>query len=183
MTVLIGIVEDDVMYLAADSVGASEHYKEVRKDSKIFRKKDMLIACTHTFRLRDIVKHEFKLPDHPKKMSIEKYIITKFISSLRELQKKLGHLGSDKDGDLGCGLLIAYRGKIIRIETDFQYAEHRMDYDSFGSGQNLARASLYSTSFYNIDPKTRMRLAFESCRMYQNGCCEPPYIIKQLKKE
>lgn len=181
MTVLIGIVEDNVMYLAADSIGASQHYKEVRRDSKIFRKKDMLISCTHTFRFRDIVKHEFELPEHPKKMSVEKYIVTKFISNLRILQKKLGHVGSDKDGDLGCGLLIAYRGNLIRIEADFQYAQHRMEYDSLGSGQNLARASLHSTSFYNIDPKIRIRLAFESCRMYQNGCCEPPYIIKKLE--
>ncbi len=181
MTCLLGIVEGNTMYLGADSVGANDHYKEVRRDSKIFRKRDMLIACTHSFRMRDIIRYDFELPEHSEGMSVEKYMVTIFINKLREKLKECGHIKKDNDGDAGCGLLIAYRGKILKIENDFQVGQSKDDYDAYGSGTYCALCSLFTSSYYDIKPEERMRLAFESCRRFVKGCCAPPYKIKKLK--
>ena len=181
MTCLIGVVEGNTMYLGADSIGANDDYQLIRRDSKIFRKRDMLIACTHSFRFRDIIRYDFELPKHPEGMSVEKYMVTIFIEGLRKKLKDCGHIKIGDGDNSGCGLLIAYRGKILKIENDFQLGQANTDYDSHGSGMYHAMSSMFTTSGYNIKPEERMRLAFESCRRYVQGSCAPPYKIKKIK--
>ena len=67
MTCVVGLIEDNTIYLGADSLGSNGHSKSEYRFPKVFQNGDFLIGYTSSFRMGQMLQYELDLSDiHPK---------------------------------------------------------------------------------------------------------------------
>ena len=71
MTCVIGMIKDDKVYIGADNVGSNLSIKISRNDNKVFKKDEMIIGCTTSFRMINILQYQLQLPLHDPKISTD----------------------------------------------------------------------------------------------------------------
>lgn len=167
MTCIVGIIHPDLrtITLGSDTLGSSAYSCESRLDSKIFTRGNMLFGGAGSFRMINILKYELELPEHQQTVSTDAYMNTVFIRAVRKLFKKHGFLRVSEGIETFDGIfMVGYRGCLYIIDSDFQLAIATTPYTSIGSGQDVAKGSLYSTD--RFDERDRLRIALEASEQF-----------------
>lgn len=140
----------------------------------------MVVGFCGSFRLRDILRYSFEVPKHQRKVPVEEYMRTVFVSSLRKAMLDGGHAEKkDNVEELGGHILIAYKSRLWEIESDLQVGEPRLPFHAIGSGADIAFGSLYSTK--KDPPKRRLTVAL-SAATERNAGVRRPYTIMQAPR-
>ena len=176
MTCIVGLIDKKTVYMGADSAGVGNLNLRVRKDLKVFKNGKFLMGCTTSFRMIQLLKYQFIPPKHPPSLNTDKYMVTKFIDAVRKCFKNGGFAKSENDEEKGGTWLVGYKGRLFRIEDDYQVAENIFPFDSCGCGENYAMGSLYSTNGRIKDPQKRIILALEAAQEFSAGVKGPFYI-------
>lgn len=118
-------------------------YKEL-SSPKIIKKNNFIIGITGGHLLNNVIKYNFNIPEHNKKISDDIYINTVFIKELREslIKNNVSKVENNKE-NIESSLLIAYNNKIYIISSDFCVIEYNDGYCSIGSGSYHAMGALY----------------------------------------
>lgn len=136
MSCISGLVYKKKVYIGADSLATSDD--DIRKMStrKIFRKEDYIFGVVGmTFPIQIM---------NSKKLKTSKNVYTT-AEIIKELLMEEGCIISDEGmKQLGCNVMIGYKGKIYQLNTDFFLCEFEEPYNSIGSGGAYALGSLYS---------------------------------------
>ncbi len=160
MTCIVGIIENGLVVMGADSCASDEESQTftIAKNTKIFRKNEIIIGCADSFRVINVIRYIFKPP--PIKGSNFEYIVSSFIPELQktlEIQKL--DISSD---DLGLHLLVGIKDEIFEIHNNFSVVITPSYGAAIGSGEVVAKGSLYTTRNMNMKASQRVLMALEA---------------------
>ena len=172
MTCVAGLIYNNKVYMACDS-GASDEgggtiYK--RRDAKVFMVDDYIIGFSNSFRMGQILQHDFT-PPKPSKRNLERTMSIDFVDRVLESLAR-NNFVIDKDADNVCDLVIGVYGRLFVMDTDFSIGEYYDKYFAIGSGSQFALGSLYSTKSMK-DPRARLEKALEAAAEYTMSVSAP----------
>ena len=178
MTCIVGFIEGDDIWMGGDSAAASGWSLTVRADQKVFRNDSMLFGFTTSFRMGQLLRFALKIPDHDPRLEIEKYMTTCFIDAVRECLKAHGWASKEKESEQGGSFLVGYKGKLFRVDGDYQVGIPADGYDAVGCGGDIARGALFATPHLSGLSRADMALrAAERCSAGVRG----PFHIEVLE--
>src|SRR5918996_699231 len=123
MTCIVGVIQNEKVYIGADSAGVSKDNIVIRIDPKVFKVGEFIMGCTTSFRMIQLLRFSFKPPLIKKGISIYEYMCTSFITQLRKCFKEGGFTTVTNSVESGGSFLIGYKGRLFCIHNDFQVEE------------------------------------------------------------
>ncbi|CAJ6179748.1 Uncharacterised protein [Burkholderia pseudomallei] len=171
MTCIVAVKHETGIYMDADSAGVGGWTVWDRLDPKIYRVGPFLIAFTTSYRMGQLLGHSLSVPDHREGVDTFAFMCTTFVDAVRECLKKGGFAHRENEREEGGTFLCAYRGRVFRVESDYQIGESATNFDACGCGQEFALGSLYSTS--GMEPEQRVRTALCAAQRFSAGVREP----------
>lgn len=174
MTCIAAISENGIVTMGADSAGVGGNHICQRRDEKVFIVGNFLIGFTTSFRMGQLIRYRLNPPIHPKNVSIDRYMNTIFIDSIRSVFKDGGYAKTRDGAEEGGTFLVGYRGRIFTIFDDYQVAENIVNYAAIGSGFEVAIGSLFTSVGH---PGYRIEKALSAAASFCTGVSAPFQII------
>lgn len=168
MTCIAGLIDKNGKgYIASDSVGSNGHNKSVYKNKKIFKKGNLLIGYTTSYRMGQLLEHNLTIPERKVGQLLDNYMYVDFVNAVRALFRDNGYLKVDNNTESGGTFLIITEGRIFKMEDDLCLLETSDNFDAVGSGQNFAQATLYILNKYTkLTPEKQLTEAIECASRY-----------------
>lgn len=157
MTCIVGVVADGKVHMGADSCGSNHTWRAV-ENPKVFAVGDMLIGCTGTFRMIDVLRYQVAGVRRSDEND-DRYIRFGFCENVRRLFQETG-LSDGKS--FNGSFLVGYKGHLYEIVGDFGVLNCPGWGMSVGSGEEAARGSLWTTREMGLSPEQRISHALES---------------------
>lgn len=186
MTCVVGLVEDGIVYMGADSIGSNGRAYSIRQEPKIFKRNtdhgEFLFGHTTSFRFGQLLQYGLKIPKHPSGVSDCKYMAIHFIDAVRKALTDGGYATKKDEVETGGTALIGYRGKMWEMEGDYQIASVNGNGGAVGCGYEAALGALYAMKDTDLSAEQKILIslhAAESCIVNVRG---PFKIIKGAKK-
>lgn len=179
MTVIVGIISGDTVFMGADHAATGGNYQSIRKHPKVFMKGEIGIAYTSSFRMGDILEYSWTPPVWRKdEMSLDEYMRTTFIDSVRDIFKEKGYGKTAGDeGDEGGSFIVGIDGHLFNIMDNFQVAENDDAFVADGAGWAPASGSLFTS--ITAEPVDRLVIAMEAAAKYTPSV-RPPFTIIEV---
>lgn len=180
MTCVVALREQGVIYMGCDSAGVGGYTRVNRLDPKIYRVGDqMLIGFTTSFRMGQLLGYSLTLPKHHVDVPVEAWMATDFVNAVRECLKKGGWAEKEKDQERGGTFLVAYKGRIFEIQSDYQVGERGEPFSAVGCGEDLALGALFAMDV-KIPPRFKVELALKAAAAFSAGVY-PPFRVEELR--
>jgi ATP-dependent protease HslVU (ClpYQ) peptidase subunit len=180
MTCIVGLKYKGKVYIGADSLASNDQLQRtVRVDDKVFIKGDMLFGFTVSYRMGQILRYSFDLPERNEGIGDMDYLVGHFIPALIQCYTDQGFIKKDETGEsVGGQFLLGYRGGLYDIQDDFQVAVPFLDYAACGCGGELALGSMFTTQKLNktLSPEKRIVTALEAATEHSAGVA-PPFVV------
>ena len=152
MSVVVGVRHTKGVVLAGDLQWSGENSNRMGTQSKVHSLLDTLaLGYVGSGRFGQILQYHLtdtlEDPFLPRDERDEEYwTVKEFIPYLREQTEMHGHLHIHHNvEEFGpSAFLLAVRGKLFCIESDFSVNEHRLPYEAVGSGEDNAIGVLHS---------------------------------------
>lgn len=178
MTCIIGFVKDGKVFIGGDSAGVAGLNYHIREDKKVFKKKDMVFGFTSSFRMGQILRYCFDIPDHDPKRDDFDYLCTDFIDGLIKSFKDKGYARTENDEVSGGVFLVGYKGNLYQIYSDFQVAKIQRPFDACGCGERYALGAMeVMTKDKSQDPEKIITEALIVAESYSAGVRGPYNIV------
>lgn len=188
MTCVAGIVEEDTMWIGADSARSTGDLLDTA-DTKIFTLgaydqsvAKMIVGCAGRVRDTNVIRFGFQPPAHPEGMDDYQYMVIKFAEELRLFlkDKGVGIERDNRDSQLA-QLLIGYKGWLYRVSSDYSAIRQEEGVAAIGTGTELALGSLYASKTLDpfLPPFKRIENALEAASHYISSVA-PPFRIEGL---
>lgn len=179
MTCIVAYERDGVVYMGGDSAGVSNYSISARGDQKVFKNGEYLIGFTTSFRMGQLLRYKFN-PSPSTSWDLEKHMVTTFIDEVRSCFTKNGYLHIDGGVESGGTFLVATKGRIFVVESDFQVGWNRVPYNAVGCGKDLALGVMHGLHIQNqCLPDSIVRMALEGAAEFSAGVCGPFHILEQ----
>lgn len=179
MTCIVGIAKDGRVYVGADSCGSDGYSKHTHNRPKVFTVGDFIIGYTSSFRMGQIIEHQWTPPARDEGNTDYDYLVKQVIPSLMQLFKRQKY-GTEENGEQEGGtFIIGYKGKCYYIQNDFAVLEPADGFYAVGSGTKWALGSLYSTKGEK-DIEKRINLAIEAAEHY-SCTVQGPVVIETIE--
>lgn len=180
MTCIVGLVHRNKVFIGADSQGTvhSSLDRCVRKDQKVFPVNGkFLVGCCGSFRQCQLLRYGFVPPEQREDIDDYQYMCTVFVDAIRKCLKEggLAKVNNNQEESEG-SFLVAYRGRLYEIESDFQVGEVAEEYNAVGCGAAYALGSMYSSQI--VDPHKRITKALEASERFSAGVGGPFVILE-----
>lgn len=176
MTLIVGVIEKEKVFIGADSASVGGLNITIRKDPKVFKVGDFIIGCTTSWRMIQLIRYSFKPPKRYDDVDIFEYLCTSFVNELRTVFKNGGFSEIDKGVESGGTFLIGWRNRLFYIDSDYQVGEAVDNHEACGCGKYYALGALDS-----MDParpaQERIKEALQ-IGVYRSGGVRPPFIIE-----
>jgi ATP-dependent protease HslVU (ClpYQ) peptidase subunit len=182
MTCIVGLVKGDTVWLGADSAGTDGALnRTIIKDPKVFRRDDIGFGVCGSPKVMDALAHSIHLPFQVGGINDRDFLVSELVPAIRKGLVDLDAAGENKNpfgGGSGVRfegeMLLGYRGKLYKLQGNFQLIQSADGFDSTGSGGQLALGSLRATR--NIsNPRKRLLTALDASTA--NAACAPPFVI------
>jgi ATP-dependent protease HslVU (ClpYQ) peptidase subunit len=174
MTCIIAVEHEGKVYMGGDSAAAAGWDINEIDFKKVFKSGDFLIGYTTSFRMGQLLEHELSVPKQENESDMH-YMVTKFVPAVRELFKSAGFTKIDSNQETGGLFLIGYKGKVYRIDSDFQVLRHLRGLYAIGCGFAYALGSLATNQSANAEEKVLKALNVSG--IFSNGVREPYYVV------
>ena len=178
MTCIVGYVENNRVFIGGDSAGVAGYSIQVRSDAKVFQNEDCIFGFTSSFRMGQVLRYKLQLPKC-ETWDIERYMCTTFIDAVKSCFKENGINYHDSGQDFGGVFLVGLKGRLFRIDSDYQVAWNDKNYDSVGCGEDLAVGALFALEHMDrtqISAEDRITIALDAASTF-SGAVTPPYTI------
>lgn len=185
MTCIVGLVEGKKVWLGGDRAATDGGLnRTLLKEPKIFAKGDVGFGVCGSPKVMDALKHGIDLPVQAGDDD-RKFLVTELVPAMREGLVKLEAAAANTSPFGGGGgiefegaMLVAYRGKLYTLESNFQLVEGDENFASVGSGSKLALGSFTATKKVR-NAKKRIMMALEAST--KNAGCAPPFDTLVIK--
>jgi hypothetical protein len=172
MSIVVGLVEDDVMYMGSDSAISNDARQLRAKNIKLFKTFDLLIGGAGMLKTFQILRWNLVVPAHTKGYTGEEYINLQLIPAIYEcIQKNPVPEQSDGEAVTGCNIMVGYQGRFYQIDSYLSCVSADDDFAAIGSGESFALGSLEST--FGMEPFERLGLAMSIAAKYDLYVSDP----------
>ena len=114
MTCIVGLVENNKVYIGGDSAGVSGYDVQLRADEKVFTNGEFIMGFTSSFRMGQILRYDFKYPDRFENIDDDEYLYKYWINEVIKTMKKK-EFANVKEGEVTGGTFIfGYRKKLYK---------------------------------------------------------------------
>lgn len=176
MTCIVGLVDNGKIYMGGDSAGCAGWNLSIRADQKVFKNNDFIMGFADSFRMGQLLRYSFTPPPYYEEFDLYKYMVTDFVDTARKCFKNGGFAEKDKEVESGGHFLVGFKGRLFRIESDYQVGENQLPFAACGCGQSSALGSLFSTHGIIAPPRDRIRIALEAAERLNAGVRQPFHI-------
>lgn len=168
MTCIAAIIDKDGKgHIASDSLGSNGHTKANYKNKKVFKKGDMLIGYTSSYRMGQILEYSLELPPRKVKQNLDKYMYIDFINAVRQLLKIHGFSTVQNNTEEIGTFIVVTEGHIFKVQSDLAILESRDKFDACGSGEDYAIAVLHTlVAQNNTNCKAMLTQAIDTASQY-----------------
>lgn len=165
MTLIIAYVDAKRSYIASDTLGSNGYSSAIYKNKKIFRKGDMLVGGSGSYKQLQLLEKNFVAPAHTEDLTSDEYMYGPFVSELISflkasscLKESEGRL-SNQDGDF----IFVYDRSIYYFQSDLSFMEPSINFETTGSGGMYAHAilSTLETQRKTLSAPARLKFAVE----------------------
>lgn len=178
MTCIVGLIENGVVYMGADSLATRENDSwsaTPRLDPKVFQRDEMLIGVSGTARVCQLLQYTLVVPRLIDGQDVFAYICSSLIPAIRECLKEGGiSLKKDDAESFEGRILIGCKGRLIYIDSDYQVAEPITNFHAIGCADETARGAMYVSQ--DKLPKERILKALEAAE-YFSAAVRRPFLI------
>jgi len=180
MTCIVGLVNNNRVYMGADSASVSVADLVCRptKLHKMFRRGPFLIGYTTSFRMGQLLEHWLEVPEQNSKQPDYEYMVKEFIEAVRSLFKEKGFSNIESNVESGGVFLVGYHNKLYTVYSDFQINIAADEFDSVGCGSKFALGAM--AVLLNRRPEKRIKKALEIAAFFSGGVCGP-FFVDSLK--
>ena len=176
MTCIIGLIDNGTVYMGADSAAGSDWNVIPTTQPKVFRVGTLLIGYTTSFRMGQLLQYKLALPEHHEEKSIEEFIMSDFLESVRTCLKKGGFSSIKDSREEGGTFLIGYRERLFRVNDDYGITESSYGFDACGCGENFALGAMKALD--HLKPPERILKALEIAACFSNNVMPPFYTLE-----
>lgn len=177
MTCIAGFVEGDTVWMGADSAGVAGYDLTVRADQKLFRNGPMLFGFTTSFRMGQILRYDFHVPDHDPRKDIDTYMSSVFVDAVRDALKSKGWAKKENDREEGGNFLVGYAGRLFAVDADYQVGCPADGFAAVGCGGQVAHGALFATP--HLTGRDRVEMALRAAERFSAGV-RAPFLIESL---
>lgn len=174
MTCIVGLVEGNTVWMGGDSAGVGGYSLTVRADQKVFRNGPMLFGFTTSFRMGQLLRYALTIPEHHADVDTDKFMVTDFITAVRECLKVNGWAEKKDEQERGGTFLVGYRSRIFRVCDDYQVGSALDGYDACGCGEDVARGALFASD--QISGRDRVLMALHAAERCSAGVRAPFFV-------
>ncbi len=169
MTCIIGLKENNKIYIGGDTIGVGGYSKVFRTDGKVFKKNNMIFGFTSSYRMGQILRYSFVPPTREENIDDMTYLVAHFIPDLINSYKTGGFLTKTNEVFSGGVFLLGYRNELYKIESDFQVGISALGYDACGCGEDLAKGCMYAVKDTSLSPEDKITKSLESAAVHSAG--------------
>lgn len=177
MTCIVGIASEGKVILGADSAGVGGWDISNRKDVKVFRNGPLIIGCTSSFRMIQLLQYKLVAPQRHPDTDVMRYMVSQFVEEVRTTFRNGGFLKTDANVESGGVFLVGYEGRLFCIHSDFQVAERLDGMDAVGCGDSYALGAMMAMNSA-IPPKERLQKALEIAA-YCSAGVRGPFVFEE----
>lgn len=181
MTCIVGLEHDNGMVsIGGDSAGVNGSLDiRIRTDEKVFINGPMIFGFTSSFRMGQLLRYSLTIPEQlGSEKDDYKFMCTTFIDAARKCLKDGGYATVKNGVDEGGFFLVGYRGKLYRVESDFQVGRSVRPFDAVGCGEQYAMgAMLMIVDLTPIPPKERIERALNAAASLSAGVAPPFFVL------
>lgn len=174
MTLIVGLVHGDTVWMGGDSAGVGGNNLTLRADTKVFRNGPYLIGYTWSFRMGQILRFA-DLPEP--KGDLYRFLCTTFIDAVRAAFKAGGFATKEHEVETGGQFLVAVSGRLFYVGQDFQVGESLAGFDAVGCGASYGLGALSATP--QMAPEPRVREALRIGESLSGGV-RGPFVVESL---
>lgn len=181
MTCIVGLVHDGAVLIGADSAGVNSDSLRIhaRTDRKVFKTGKFVMGFAGSYRMGQLLAYSLSPPRIGEDEDVMKFMVTSFIASVRQCLKDGGHASRANDEEQTGGLfLVGFKGRLFRIDHDYQVGELIDGYVAIGCGEAYALGALYAADA-DLAPEARVQKALEAATHFSAGV-RPPFHIETL---
>lgn len=178
MTCIAGLVDGARVWIGGDSAGVSGYGLTVRADSKVFRNGPMLFGFTTSFRMGQLLRYALTIPDHDPRVDVDKFMATTFVDAVRECLKSHGYAKKTEEVESGGTFLVAFKGQLFAIHSDYQVGRALEGFDAVGCGEDIALGALFASP--SLAGRDRVELALQAAERHSAGV-RGPFVIECLE--
>lgn len=176
MTCIIGIVKNGNVYIGGDSLGVSGYEGRPRSDKKVFRNGKFIMGFTSSYRMGQLLNYSFS----PRRgieenEDIMRYMVNVFVEDVRKCLKDGGYARKVSEQEEAGVFLVGFEGRLFRIDSDYQVAEHIDEFVACGCGEYYAAGCLFANR--HLEPEPRIIQALEAAEHFSVGVKAPFTII------
>jgi hypothetical protein len=164
--------------MGGDSAGVAGYDLAVRSDQKVFKNGAMLFGFTSSFRMGQLLRYALTIPDHDPRIEIEKYMAVYFIDAVRECLKNRGFAGKKEEREEGGCFLVGYKGRLFRVDNDYQVGIPADGFAAVGCGDQIAHGALYATT--HLSGRERLEVALRAAERFSAGV-RGPWCIESVE--
>jgi ATP-dependent protease HslVU (ClpYQ) peptidase subunit len=188
MTCIVGIEQEGVVYLGADSAAGGNGTVEVRRDRKVFRKRtdheEFIMGFTSSWRMGHLLQWALKPPEwNPASgENLHEYMCTSFADTLRKTFSDGGYSWKKDEHEMGGSFLVGYWGRLFEVDTEYGVGEFEKGYTAIGSGHQYALGSLHTTErISTMEPGRRIGDALLAASEFSE-VVRPPFHVEALRE-
>lgn len=177
MTCVVGLVQDGLVHLGADSAGVAGLSLTVRSDEKVFSNGEFVFGFTSSFRMGQLLRYSL-VPPAPTS-ELPRFMATTFIDAVRTCLKDGGYATKTSEQEWGGNFLVGVRGTLFEVGCDYQVGEPVEGFAAVGCGFNIALGALYATKRMAV--RRRLETALEASERFSAGV-RGPFSYVSTKK-
>lgn len=175
MTCIVGLEHDGDVYIGGDSAGVGGYSLSVRSDSKVFRNGPFAMGFTSSFRMGQLLRYKFSPPEQLPSEDDDKFLVTRFMDAVRQCLKDGGYAETNNGVEKGGVFLFGYRGRLYRVNSDFQVGRNVLPYDAVGCGQDVALGAMGASTI--PAPEARIQQALRISEQHSAGVRGPFSVV------
>lgn len=181
MTCIAAIVDGNgVGHIACDSLGSDGYTKGVYVNQKIFSLGSMLIGFTGSYRQGQLLQYRLRLPAINVGQPVEDWLHLDFIDAVREVFSTNGVMHIEDNLERACPFLAVFGGRIFLIQGDLSILESTDPFQSVGSGEDYARATMNAAINHGVtDPREILAEAIEAAAKYVPSVGGDIYLLSE----
>lgn len=144
---------------------------------------EAVIGYSGSFRVGQLLKYGFSVPDQPSKKDDMAYMVTDFVDAIRNLQRDKGAMTKENELELhDAELLIGFNGNVYVIQSDYQVGCPLENFAAVGCGAPFALGAMFATKDATMGPIERIHMALSAAAEYCAGVRKPFHVV-QLEPE
>lgn len=194
MTCIVGIAENEHVWIGGDSFGGGDFHMQATKNPKVFtlpiliagnqnNPERMLVGVAGSFRILNILEHGLiGSLMYDGEANLREWMTEFFAEKLRELFKTRGvtQMINDTAEAFDSEFLIGFHGNLFTMQEDFAVMDWSGDTHAIGAGEEFALGSLHTSAGRIKSPVKRIELALKAASKF---CPQviPPYTILSTK--